>query len=101
MAGPSYSCRISSPQIVNLLEIDEPVSDFSGESTESEPDYVGNKSDSESDNGIGEENSDEASNPTQTHNVDWVWRADDGSYTPNKFPFSGICGTKKEHFVSN
>jgi hypothetical protein len=47
------------------LEIDEPVSDFSGESAEGEPDYTGNQSDSESDNRIGEENSDEASNPTQ------------------------------------
>jgi hypothetical protein len=28
MAGPSHSCRISSPEIVKLLEIDEPVSDF-------------------------------------------------------------------------
>jgi hypothetical protein len=44
------------------LEIDEPVSDFSGESAESEPDYTGSQSDS----GIGEENSDEASNPTQS-----------------------------------
>jgi hypothetical protein len=61
MAGLSHSCHISSPEIVNLLEIDEPVSDFSGESAESEPDYTGSQSDS----GIGEENSDEASNPTQ------------------------------------
>jgi hypothetical protein len=66
MAGPSHSYHISSPEIVNLLEIDEPVIDFSGENVESEPDYTGNESDSESDNGIGEENSDEASNPTQS-----------------------------------
>jgi hypothetical protein len=63
MAGPSHSCCISSPEIVTLLEIDEPVSDFSHESAESEPDYMGNQSDSESGNGIGEESSDEASNP--------------------------------------
>jgi hypothetical protein len=66
MAGPLHSCHICSPEIVNLLEIDEPVSDFSGESVGSEPDYTGNQSDSESNNGIGEENSDEASNPTQS-----------------------------------
>jgi hypothetical protein len=48
------------------LEIDEPVTDFSGENVESEPDYTGNESDSETDNAIGEENSDEASNPTQS-----------------------------------
>jgi hypothetical protein len=66
MAGTSRSCHIHSPEIVNLLEIDEPVSDFSGESAESEPDYTGNQSDSESDNGTDEENSDEASNPTQS-----------------------------------
>jgi hypothetical protein len=48
------------------LEIDEPVSDFSDESVGSEPDYTGNHSDSESDSGIGEENSDETSNPTQS-----------------------------------
>jgi hypothetical protein len=47
-----------------LLEIDEPVSDFSGESAKSEPDWTGNQSDSGSDNRIGEENSDEASNLT-------------------------------------
>jgi hypothetical protein len=46
------------------LEIDKPVSDFYGESAESKTDYTGNQSDSESDNGTGEENSDEASNPT-------------------------------------
>jgi hypothetical protein len=62
MAGLSCSCHISSPEIVNFLEID----DFSGESAEGEPDYTGNQSDSENDNGIGEENSDEASNPTQS-----------------------------------
>jgi hypothetical protein len=66
MAGPSYSCHISSPEIVNLLEIGKPVSDFSGENAESEPDYTGNQSDSESDNGIGEEHSDETGNPTQS-----------------------------------
>jgi hypothetical protein len=66
MAGPLHSCHISSPEIVDLFEIDEPVSDFSGERAEGEPDYRGNQSDSESDNGIGEENSDEASNPTQS-----------------------------------
>jgi hypothetical protein len=66
MAGPSHSCHISSPETVNLLEIYEPVSDFSGESADSEPDYTGNQTDSESDNGIGEENSDEASNPTKS-----------------------------------
>jgi hypothetical protein len=38
MAGPSRSCHISSTETVNLLEIDEPVSDFSGES---KPDYTG------------------------------------------------------------
>jgi hypothetical protein len=66
MAGPLCSCHISSPEIVNLLEIDEPVSDFSGESAESEPDYTGNQSGSESNNGTGEENCDEGSNPTQS-----------------------------------
>jgi hypothetical protein len=81
MAGLSHSCRTSSPEIENLLEIDGPVSDFCGESVESEPDYMDNQSDSESDNGTGEENSDEASNPTQMHNVDWVWRAVDDSHT--------------------
>jgi hypothetical protein len=45
------------------LEIDEPVIDFSGESVECEPDYTINQSGSECDNGIGEENSEEASNP--------------------------------------
>jgi hypothetical protein len=44
---------MSSPEIVNLLEIDVPVSDFSGKSVESETDYTGNHSDSESDNRIG------------------------------------------------
>jgi hypothetical protein len=44
---------MSSPEIVNLLETDVPLSDFSGKSAESEPDYTGNHSDSESDNGIG------------------------------------------------
>jgi hypothetical protein len=38
MAGSSCSRHISSPEILNLLEIDEPVSDFSGESAKSEPD---------------------------------------------------------------
>jgi hypothetical protein len=38
MAGLSRSCHIYSPEIVNLLEIDESVSDFSGESVESEHD---------------------------------------------------------------
>jgi hypothetical protein len=64
MAGPSHSCHISSSEIVSLFEIDEPVSDFSSESAESEPEYMGNQSDSDS--GIDEENSDEASNPTQS-----------------------------------
>jgi hypothetical protein len=62
MAGPSHSCHISSSEIVSLFEIDEPVSDFSSESAESESEYMGNQSDS----GIDEENSDEASNPTQS-----------------------------------
>jgi hypothetical protein len=84
MAGPSHSCRISSPEIVKLMEIDEPVSDFSGESAESESDYMGNQSNSESANRIGNENSDEANNPTQTHNVDWVRRRLT-IHTPNKF----------------
>jgi hypothetical protein len=66
MAGPSHGCHNSSPEIVNLLEIDEPVSDFSGESVESEPYYMGTQSDSESSNGIGEENSDEGSNAAQS-----------------------------------
>jgi hypothetical protein len=52
MACPSRSCHISSPETVNLLEIDEPVSDFPGVSADSEPDYTGNQSDCESDNGI-------------------------------------------------
>jgi hypothetical protein len=43
LAGLPHSCQIYSPEIVNLLEIDEPVSDFSGESAESEPDYTGSQ----------------------------------------------------------
>jgi hypothetical protein len=54
---------------------------FSGESAESESDYTGNQSNTESENRIGDENSDEASNPTQMHNVDWVRRAVDNSHT--------------------
>jgi hypothetical protein len=38
MDGPSRSCHISSPEIVHLLEVNEPVSGFFfGESAESEP----------------------------------------------------------------
>jgi hypothetical protein len=70
MAGPSRSCHVSSQEIVHLLETDEPLSDFSGESTASD-DYTGNQSDSDSDISIGAEKN-EASNPTQTHDVDWV-----------------------------
>jgi hypothetical protein len=72
MAGPSRSCHVSSQEIVHLLETDEPLSDFSGESTASDVDFTGNQSDSESDISIGAEKN-EASNPTQTHDVDWVW----------------------------
>jgi hypothetical protein len=66
MAGPLHSCRISSSEIVNLLEIDEPVSDFSDDNAESKPDFMGNQSGSESDNGITEENSDEGNNSAQS-----------------------------------
>jgi hypothetical protein len=44
MAGPLHSCRISSSEMVNLLEIDKPVSDFS-DSAESKPDFMDNQSD--------------------------------------------------------
>jgi hypothetical protein len=47
MAGPLHSCRISSSEMVNLLEIDEPVSDSSDDSAQSKPDFMDNQSDSE------------------------------------------------------
>jgi hypothetical protein len=62
MVGPLHSCHISSSETVNLLEIDEPVSDFSDDSAESKPDFM----DNQSDNGIAEENSDEGNNSAQS-----------------------------------
>jgi hypothetical protein len=66
MAGPSLSYHISSPEIVNLFEIDEPVGDFLVKVWKVKLLTWAVKSYSESDNGIGEENSDEASNPAQS-----------------------------------
>jgi hypothetical protein len=93
MASSVYSNSLCSVEIVGLLENDDPVSDLSGESEDSEPDFSGNHCDSHSDSENDKENLSDACNITQTHSIQW--QNVDDFYVPNKFMFSSVCGAKK------
>jgi hypothetical protein len=91
MESSVYGNSLSSIEIVGLLENDDPVSDLSGESEDSELDFTGNHCDSDSENDKGYQS--DARNITQTHSVQW--QNVDDFYVPNKFTFSSVCGAKK------
>jgi cytoskeletal protein RodZ len=99
MVGRLGDHKLSSAEITSSLENDESVSEFSDKSEESEPDFTGNKTDS--DNGTADDsNGDEirdAGSMTQKQitSLDWVWQTVDESYTTNKIPFTGLSGSKK------
>lgn len=86
MASSIYKQSISSGEIVTLLEANESVSDFSDDSEDSEPDFTGNQSISDSEiEGDG--------NNEVTKQLGW--QTVNESYVPNKFPFSGVYGPKR------
>jgi hypothetical protein len=95
MESSVYGNSLSNVEIVGLLENDDPVSDLSCDSEDSEPDFTGNHcdSDSNSDSENDKENKSDACNITQTHSVQW--QNVDDFYVPSKFTFSSACGAKK------
>jgi hypothetical protein len=98
MVGRSGDHKLSSAEITSSLENDKSVSEFSLESEESEPNFTGNKSDSDNDT-TDDSNGDEirdAGSTTQKQitSLDWVWQTVDESYTTNKIPFTGLSGSK-------
>jgi hypothetical protein len=96
MAERSGDHTLFGAESTSSLENDESVSEFSDES---EPDFTGNKSDSDIGT-TGDSNGDEirdAGSMTQKQiaSLDWVWQTVDKSYTTNKIPFTGLYGSKE------
>jgi hypothetical protein len=99
MAGHSGDHTLSSAEILSSLENDESVSEFSDRSEASVPDFIGNKTDSDSGT-ADDSNGDEICNAGSTiqkqiTSLDWVWQIVDESYTTNRIPLTGLSGSKK------
>jgi hypothetical protein len=95
MAGRSGDHTLSSAEITSSLENDESASEFSDES---EPDFTGNKSDSDNET-PDDSNGDKILNAgsmtqKQITSLDWVWQTVDESFTTNKIPFTGFSRSK-------
>ena len=90
---------ISNAEIVALLEADVPVSDISDENEESEPDFIGNHTDSDTDGENDKQDDCNLHNKIQTQCANAKWLPVDVLYVPQKFKFTAYSRPKKGAFV--